>query len=355
MTTEILTVTDTQTPAAQAALARAAAILSRGGLVVFPTETVYGLGADATNAAAASAIYAAKGRPSDNPLIVHIADPKDASLYAETCPLYERLAAAFMPGSLTVIMPAKPTVPKTVTAGLSTVAIRCPSHPVAHALLAVSGLPIAAPSANLSGSPSPTCARHVIADMNGRVDMIIDGGDSEIGVESTIVKIDGEDALTLLRPGAITPEMLSTVAGTVRIADAVLDRLAEGETVLSPGMKYRHYAPSAPLYLLDGDRARAIAYLSAQKGRIAVLCYSEDLDAYRAALPSVAAYPLGAAARPEEQAHRLFTLLRDVDAENYDAIYAPLPPTVGMGMALYNRMIRAAAHHIVHLEEKEQS
>lgn len=349
MTTEIVKITDVGESAAQEALFRAAAILSRGGLVIFPTETVYGLGADATNAAAASAIYAAKGRPSDNPLIVHIADPKDAALYAETCPLYERLAAAFMPGSLTVIMPAKPSIPKTVTAGLSTVAIRCPSHPVAHALLAVSGLPIAAPSANLSGSPSPTCARHVIDDMDGRVDMIIDGGASEIGVESTIVKIDGEDTLTLLRPGAITVEMLSAVAGTVNIADAVLDRLAEGETVLSPGMKYRHYAPRAPLSLLDGERDASVAYLSQQTGKIALLCYTEELAAYRAALPRVACYALGRADHPEEQAQRLFALLRDIDRKNYDAIYAPLPQTKGISMALYNRMIRAAAHHIVHL------
>lgn len=355
MTTEIVTITDPGAPAAQAALSRAAAILSRGGLVVFPTETVYGLGADATNASAASSIYTAKGRPSDNPLIVHVADPADASLYAETCPLYERLAAAFMPGSLTVIMPAKPSIPKTVTAGLSTVAIRCPSHPVAHALLAASRLPIAAPSANLSGSPSPTCARHVIDDMDGRVDMIIDGGESEIGVESTIVKIDGEDTLTLLRPGAITVEMLSKVVGTVKIAAAVLDRLAVGEAVLSPGMKYRHYAPRAPLTLLDGKRDAILTYLQAEKGKCALLCYTEELDAYRTALSDFACYPLGHEGRPDEQAHRLFALLRDVDRENYDAIYAPLPPAKGMGMALYNRMIRAAAHHIVHLEEKEQS
>lgn len=355
MITEIVTIKDPCTPEARAALARAKEILSRGGLVVFPTETVYGLGADATNAHAAAAIYAAKGRPSDNPLIVHVKDPKDASLYAETCPLYDRLAAAFMPGSLTVIMPAKESIPKTVTAGLSTVAIRCPLHPVAHALLCVSGLPIAAPSANLSGSPSPTCARHVIEDMNGRVDMIIDGGDCEIGVESTIVKIDGEDTLTLLRPGAITPEMLSRVAKTVNIADAVLDRLAEGETVLSPGMKYRHYAPHTPLALLKGEREEAIAYLRAQPGKIALLCYSEDLPIYEQKLPHARCYPLGERARMDEQAHRLFTLLRDLDKENCDAIFAPLPPKVGMGMALYNRMIRAAAHHIVDLEEKEQS
>lgn len=349
MTTEIVKITDLEDSAAQAALSRAAAILSRGGLVIFPTETVYGLGADATSASAASAIYAAKGRPSDNPLIVHIAHPRDAALYAETCPLYDRLAAAFMPGSLTVIMKAKPVIPQTVTAGLSTVAVRCPSHPVAHALLAVSGLPIAAPSANLSGSPSPTCARHVIDDMNGRVDMIIDGGPSEIGVESTIVKIDGEDTLTLLRPGAITVEMLSKVAGTVKIADAVLDRLAEGETALSPGMKYRHYAPRAPLSLLDGKREACVTYLSKQTGKIALLCYTEELAAYREALPAVACYALGSADRPDEQAQRLFALLRDVDRENYDAIYAPLPTTKGISMAIYNRMIRAAAHHIVHL------
>jgi L-threonylcarbamoyladenylate synthase len=174
-------------------------------------------------------------------------------------------------------------------------------------------------------------------------------------VESTIVKIDGEDALTLLRPGAITVEMLLQVAGTVKVADAVLDRLAEGETILSPGMKYRHYAPRAPLSLLDGGHEAATHYLLSQNGRIAVLCYTEELAAYRAALPNAACYALGRADHPEEQAQRLFALLRDIDRENYDAIYAPLPKAKGMGMALYNRMIRAAAHHIVHLLEKEQS
>ena len=208
MKTEHIKITDTV--AQEKDLARAAAILRSGGLVVFPTETVYGLGGNATRDEAAKKIYAAKGRPSDNPLIIHIADPTDAEQYAVTNALYYRLAKAFMPGPLTVILPRKNTIPKSTTGGLDSVAVRCPSHPVAHRLIELCGVAIAAPSANLSGKPSPTSAAHVAQDMDGRVDMILDGGESEIGLESTIVKIDG-DGLILLRPGGITCDALSLV------------------------------------------------------------------------------------------------------------------------------------------------
>ncbi len=201
MNTEHIKITDPE--AQRGELAHAAEVLRDGGLVVFPTETVYGLGGIATSDTAAKQIYAAKGRPSDNPLIIHLSDPREAEAYAVTSPLYHILASAFMPGPLTVILPKKDTIPASVTGGLDSVAVRCPSHPIAKSLIALVGAPIAAPSANLSGKPSPTCAKHVARDMDGRVDIILDGGDCEIGLESTNVKIDG-NALTLLRPAAIT-------------------------------------------------------------------------------------------------------------------------------------------------------
>ncbi len=338
---------DPNAPEAVASLALAGEILRAGGTVVFPTETVYGLGANALDAMAAERIYTAKGRPADNPLIVHVAEPMDAEAFAECPMLYARLARAFMPGPLTVIMPAKDTVPRTVTAGLETVAVRCPAHPVAHALLSAAGVPIAAPSANLSGSPSPTCFSHVVDDMDGRVDMIIDGGEAAFGVESTIVKIEEDGSLLLLRPGAVTKEDIEALGMTVSIAPAVLGELKEGERVLSPGMKYRHYAPKAPLFLLDGTAEQRRKFLAEQKGRVAYLTYDEE-----AALPfakNISTYFLGAEADTATQAKNLFRLLREADKENYDAIYAPLPTALGMGLALYNRMIRAAAHQILKL------
>lgn len=329
-------------------------VLRNGGLVVFPTETVYGLGADATDEEAAKKIYAAKGRPSDNPLIVHVRTPADARCYTYTTPLFDKLAAAFMPGPLTVVMPVRENIPRTVTAGLSTVAIRCPSHPIAHALLDAAGVPIAAPSANLSGSPSPTCARHVIEDMRGRVNMILDGGDSEIGVESTIVKIEPDETLTLLRPGGITIEMLRTVTPDIRIAEAVLGSLPEGAVALSPGMKYRHYAPKVPVYLLDGGREEVAEYLHQKTDCFALICYQEDLSYFHAVLSGGTCFSFGSQQDRAGQAHCLFTLLREIDKQGFDEIYAPLPPTDGIGMALYNRMIRAAAHQIIRLKTERK-
>ena len=324
-------------------LFRAASVLRAGGLVVFPTETVYGLGGDATRDEAAKKIYAAKGRPSDNPLIIHIANPADAEAYAETNALYYRLSKAFMPGPLTVILPRKNTIPKSTTGGLDSVAVRCPSHPVAHRLIELCGFPIAAPSANLSGKPSPTSAAHVAEDMDGRVDMILDGGESEIGLESTIVKIDG-DGLILLRPGGITCDALSLVCEKVTIADAVLHQLAENERPLSPGMKYRHYAPTAPLVLLKGKDADVLAYLKgeAQAQKCAILCYNEECDL----LADSTLFPIGNKNDLATQAHRLFSALREADGSDAEIIYAHLPPQDGLGLALYNRLIRAAAHTI---------
>ncbi len=344
MNTEYIKMTDS--PTDDEALRRAAEHIRGGDLVVFPTETVYGLGGDGTNALAAGKIYAAKGRPSDNPLIIHIAVPSDAEKYAYTNATYEKLAQAFMPGPLTVILPKRDIIPTSTTGGLDSVAIRCPLHPVAHRLIELCGLPIAAPSANLSGKPSPTCAEHVRVDLDGRVSMILDGGESEIGLESTIVKIDG-DSITLLRPGAITYDALCMVCDKVTIADAVTHRLAENERPLSPGMKYRHYAPTAPLILLSGTSKQSLAFLqNAQKNeKCAILCYDEEL----AHLNNERLFSVGKEEDLLAQAHRLFHALRDADATDAEIIYAHLPPTNGLGLALYNRMIRAAAHTVLQL------
>ncbi len=329
-------------------LIRASEIIKSGGLVIFPTETVYGIGADATNPKAAKKIFEAKGRPSDNPLIIHISEPKEAEDYAYTSQTYYKLAEHFMPGPLTVILPSRETVPPETRGGLSTVAVRCPENTVAHRLIELCGVPIAAPSANLSGSPSPTTAKHCIDDMFGRVDMIIDGGSCDFGLESTIVKVDREGEVTLLRPGQITVEDIADADITVKIADAVTDRLREGEIALSPGMKYRHYAPSAPLYLFDGDRASLLRYINEHNfGKIALILYSEDIEYFSLALPEAVVFDFGNRGDKVSQAHSLFDLLRLVDVEDFDNIFAPLPDKNGIGLALYNRLIRAAAHQII--------
>ncbi len=323
----------------------AADIIKRGGLVAFPTETVYGLGADATDKDAAKKIYAAKGRPSDNPLIIHISAPEDAERYAYTSPLYYALARAFMPGPLTVIMPKRDTVPSEVTGGLDSVAVRCPSHAVARELIAASGVAIAAPSANISGSPSPTSAEHVTHDMNGRIDAIIDGGECEIGLESTIVKIV-DNSLIMLRPGAITADALSLVCDSLEISSAVTEALKENERPLSPGMKYRHYAPKAPVSLLAGTEEAIVAFLrsAASESGSAFLVYDED--AYL--LPPARTQTLGPKNAPTVQAHKLFDCLRAFDdMKSITRIYARLPEKTGIGLAVYNRLAKAAGFTVI--------
>ena len=335
-------------------LKKAAEIIKCGGLVAFPTETVYGLGGDGTNPDAANRIYSAKGRPSDNPLIIHIANPSDAEKYTFTSNLFYKLAERFMPGPLTVVMNAKDTVPMQTRGGLTTVAVRCPINPIARKLIELSECPIAAPSANLSGSPSPTSASHVIDDMNGRIDAIIDGGDCEIGLESTIVKIEDDNSLTLLRPGKITVDELACVA-PVSIASAVTAELAEdGEKVLSPGMKYRHYAPKAPLVLIDAELNKFADYIKKiDEKNVAVISFSDDAEFIRMKLSEVDIYLLGAKDNINEQASHLFSILREADRQGYTRIYAPVPSKDGVGLALYNRMIRAAAHNIIDLREEK--
>ncbi len=344
METKIVTITELNNDAKEK-LRQAAAILSSGGLVVMPTETVYGLGGDATSADAANKIYEAKGRPSNNPLIIHIAEPKDAEKYCYTSPIYYKLAQAFMPGPLTVIMQKKDTVPMSVTGGLDTVAVRCPSHPVANALIRAFGRPIAAPSANISGRPSPTCAKYVIEDLCGHVDMIIDGGQCEIGLESTIVKIDG-DTLTLLRPGAVNYDALTMVCEKVEIADAVTDKLKEGDTVLSPGMMYRHYSPKTPVVLLDGDESTFIEFIRSEQKRTDVKCAVICYDGEEKLIGEKNVITIGEKDDLVSHGKHIFTALREADTFGAQIIYAHLPPKEGLGLALYNRMIRAAAHTV---------
>lgn len=349
MKTKIITLSEND-EALETKLSDAAKVIQSGGLVVFPTETVYGLGADATNPKAAEAIFAAKGRPADNPLIIHIANPEDAEKYTYTNETYYKLASRFMPGPLTVVLKAREIIPAQTRASLPTVAVRCPSNMIAHALIKVSDTAVAAPSANLSGTPSPTNAAHVIDDMDGRVNVIIDGGACSFGLESTIVKINDDGSLVLLRPGEITLADLLSVVEKVTVADAVTDKLKEGEVALSPGMKYRHYAPTAPLELIDGEVNSAIKYIENDGiQNIALICYDEDFEFLSRKFPNAHCYSFGKRGDEKAQAHLLFSILRDADKENFDKIYAPLPSTNGVGLALYNRMIRAAAHKIVKL------
>lgn len=329
----------------------AAQVIKKGGLVVFPTETVYGLGGNALDESASKKIYEAKGRPQDNPLIIHISSPEDAKLYTYTNEMYDALAERFMPGPLTVVLQAKDIVPLATRASLPTVAVRCPSNPIARELIKLSGVPIAAPSANLSGSPSPTKAEHVIDDMLGRVDVIIASDGSEIGLESTIVKIEDDNSLTLLRPGKITVDELYSVCSDIKIAGAVTKQLKDGEKVISPGMKYRHYAPKAPVILLDGsaEKISDFVYENSKEKKCAVICYNDDAPVFKKKTPDAFIYKFGEEQDREMQAHLLFDILRDADKRNFDVIYAPLPKTEGVGLALYNRMIRAAAYNIIKL------
>ena len=323
---------------------KAAEIIRNGGLVVIPTETVYGLGGNGLMSESAEKIYAAKGRPSDNPLIIHINEPSDAEKYAYTNETFYALAKAFMPGPLTVILKKKDIGPLTVTGGLDTVAIRCPAHQVARAIIEEAGVPVAAPSANISGKPSPTSATHVIDDLSGKVDMIIDGGECDIGLESTIVSIGDDNTLTLLRPGGITVDALACVCDKINIPETIEKSLSENERPLSPGMKYRHYAPSCPLVLLDGDKRNIEEFLLSEEKnkKIAILCYDEEIEKYKNSI----LLPIGNENDIASHAKKLFSHLRKADKYSPDIIYAHVPSKDGLGLALYNRMIRAAAHTV---------
>ncbi len=305
----------------------AAAILQSGGICAFPTETVYGLGANAFDEAAVAKIFEAKGRPQDNPLIVHVADRVQLSDICHISPLAEHLMDRFWGGPLTLILPKTDKVPLSVTAGLDTVAVRMPSHPIANALIRLSGLPIAAPSANLSGKPSPTRACHVTMDMEGRADCIIDGGDCLWGVESTVLDLTVTPP-AILRPGAVTKEELAEEIGEVIYGTSA-------DAPKSPGMKYTHYAPKAPVYIAEGPDAIARIYSAAAPyKRPGVLYYETEAPD----LPVV----LSAGNTPAEYAALLFFSLREFDAQGADVIFAIPPRAGGMGDAVRNRLFKAA-------------
>lgn len=329
---------------------KAAEILKNGGLVGIPTETVYGLAADALNGQAVSKIFKAKGRPSDNPLIVHISDFEDIKKYNLVKEIPEKakaLAEAFWPGPLTIIMKKSDIIPLEVSAGLDTVAIRLPSHSTAREIIRYADTPLAAPSANLSGSPSPTTAAHVMNDLNGKIEAVVDGGDCEVGLESTVITLVG-DLPKVLRPGGITFAQLKSVLGEVTIDDAVLNKLADGAEAASPGMKYKHYSPKANVVLLKCGDNEYIEYVNNNAGEgVAALCCDEDID-----LLNVRTFSLGKRNDYSTHAHRLFDELRKIDCDNsVNTVYSRLPDTDGVGLAVYNRLIRAAGFEVIDLEK----
>lgn len=330
-------------------IAAAGEILKNGGLVGIPTETVYGLAADALNGAAVARIFAAKGRPMDNPLIVHIAEWDDIARYnlvREIPNAAKTLAGRFWPGPLTMIMKKSDAIPDEVSAGLDTVAVRFPSHPVAQAVIRAAGTPLAAPSANLSGSPSPTSAAHVMDDLGGRIDAVLDGGACAVGVESTVITL-AEGTPRVLRPGGVTVEQLRDALGAVEVDDAVLHRLADGQRAASPGMKYKHYAPKAHVVLLKGSDSAYIRYVNTHAdAQTAALCCDEDRNSL-----SVPCFSLGKRGDYETQAQRLFDMLRRLDESGgVRTVYGRLPSTDGVGLAVYNRLIRAAGFEVIDLE-----
>jgi L-threonylcarbamoyladenylate synthase len=328
---------------------KAADILKKGGLVAFPTETVYGLGADALDTTASAKIYAAKGRPSDNPLIVHIADIKDLYELAFVNEKALKLADKFWPGPLTLILKKKEVVPDSITGGLDTVAVRMPSHPVAAELIKKSGVYIAAPSANISGKPSPTKGEHVIHDMNGRIDMIIVNDTVDIGVESTIVDVS-EEVPTILRPGYITLSNLSEVVGEVKTDPAIMGSVKEGVVPKAPGMKYKHYAPDAELAIVEGSPdavVKKINELTWQKEEegysVGIIATEEMKSLYSCKNIKVA----GSRKDEKSIAHNLFAILREFDKEDVQFIYSEGFSTDNVGQAVMNRLIKAAGHTII--------
>lgn len=336
METKILTTTEKD-------IELAGEIIRNGGLVAFPTETVYGLGANALNDEAVKSIYVAKGRPSDNPLIVHIAEKSDIAPLVEEIPENaQKLIDAFFPGPLTVILKKSKLVGDIVSGGLSTVAVRMPENETARRLIKASGCPIAAPSANTSGLPSPTKAKHVIDDMNGKIDAIINGEDCKFGVESTVVTLtDGFPVI--LRPGAITKEMISEVIGGVFVSPAVFSEPDDNAKVPSPGMKYKHYSPKASVTIVEAGREKFETFVNQQKDAFA-LCFEDD----NVTIPKVT---YGKESDDLSQAKELFDALRKLDELGAKRVFARMPQRDGVGMAVYNRLIRAAGFEILRLNK----
>ena len=324
----------------------AAQILRSGGLLGIPTETVYGLGANALDEDAVLHIFQAKGRPQDNPLIVHIYGMEMLKgIVSEVPDRAYKLAKAFWPGPLTMVMPRGGEVSDVTCAGLDTVGVRMPSHPVVQAVIKASGVAFAAPSANLSGKPSPTNAQDTLVDMDGRLPLILDGGESAVGVESTVVAVTGEHPM-LLRPGYVTKEQMEEVLGEeVLVSPAILEKLKDGEVARSPGMKYKHYAPKADVTLLDGTFEQFKAYVDAHaEQNPSCLCFTGEAE--KLGVPCV---EYGREGDGADQAKHIFRCLRALDEQGDAVVYARCPQKDGLSMAVYNRLIRAAAFRVIKL------
>ncbi|MDD4546128.1 MAG: L-threonylcarbamoyladenylate synthase [Oscillospiraceae bacterium] len=325
---------------------KAAELLRQGETVAIPTETVYGLAANALDHKAVCRIFEAKGRPQDNPLIVHISDINRLEELVTDIPNSARiLADKYWPGPLTMIFNRSLIIPESVSAGLSTVAVRMPSHPVAQAIIKAADLPLAAPSANRSGSPSPTTVAHVLQDMQGRIPAIVDGGECEVGVESTVVDLTGKQP-KLLRPGVITPEMLISALGGVGIHPAVKTKLQDNEPAVSPGLKYKHYSPKANVLLVKASPQRFTDFVNGQKGEgTAAMCFDGEEGALL--VPFVT---YGSRHDSKAQAHRVFDALRRLDEIGAATVYCSCPDEKGIGLAVYNRLLRAAGYEVIQLD-----
>ena len=325
----------------------AANIIMNGGLVAIPTETVYGLGANGLDEKAVASIFEAKGRPQDNPLILHICGPEQIELFCHDVPeTAYRLAEKFWPGPLTMVLPARDCVPKRTTGGLNTVAVRCPDNDVTREIIRLSGVPVAAPSANISGKPSTTTAQHVLHDHNGRIEAVVDGGACRVGVESTIVDLTG-DRPRLLRPGGVTPEELVEVLGDLVIDKAVTAQIDQDAVVKAPGMKYKHYAPDCDVVIVSGSREKAAAYIRAHfETGDRVLCFEEELPLYAGCDPL--AY--GREEAVETLSAGLFAALRELDETGVARVYARCPVGGGVAYAVQNRLKKAAAFRIIDAE-----
>lgn len=324
-------------------IAEVASILKDGGVVAIPTETVYGLAGNALKGECVKKIYEAKGRPSDNPLIVHISNISQwAPLVREIPETAIALAEKFWPGPLTIILPKSDIIPAEISGGLDTVAVRMPSDEIARAIISGCGFPLAAPSANTSGKPSPTCASHVTEDLDGKIDAIVDSGECSVGIESTVITL-ATDIPRLLRPGGITPEMLTEVLGEIEIDDAVYNKLHEGAEAASPGMKYKHYSPDAKVLIVKGSFDNYKKYIedTAEKGDVA-LCFEEEVNNLK-----IKCITYGRKDDPSSQAKNIFDALRKVDEEKAKTVYARFPENEGIGLAVFNRLVRAAAFNII--------
>ena len=320
----------------------AAQILRSGGIVAIPTETVYGLAGNALRGSCVKKIFEAKGRPSDNPLIVHISDISQWAPLVKAIPESAlALAEKFWPGPLTIILPKSDIIPDEICGGLDTVAVRMPSDETARAIIDECSFPLAAPSANTSGKPSPTSADHVAADLDGRIDAVVNGGECSVGIESTVITL-ATDVPRLLRPGGITPEMLTEVLGEIEIDDAVYNKLQEGAAAASPGMKYKHYSPGAEVILLKGSYENYISFARENADSTTVLLCFEGEE-----VSDISCVTYGKKDDPSSQAKQIFDALRKLDEIGAKKVFARFPENEGVGLAVFNRLVRAAAFNIL--------